>query len=197
MSKFVKELITTQLKGRLDGVKDLFLVSVVGLDANKNSALRKELRSKGIQMMVVKNSLARRATEGTEAAPAFDGAQGTLAVVWGEMDAPALAKEIVRLQALKEMNPFEAKGGVVDGTRLAAAQVVEVSKWPTREEQLSLLLGQILSPGASLVSQLTSMGAALASQIKQHSEKEGPAEPAAEAIPPAEGTAPAEAAPSA
>jgi len=185
MSKFVKDLITKQLKGRLDGVKDLFLVSVVGLDANKNSTLRKELRSKGIQMMVVKNSLARRATEGTAASPAFDGVQGTLAVVWGEMDAPALAKEIVRLQGLKELAPFEAKGGVVDGTKLAAAQVVEVSKWPTREEQLSLLLGQILSPGASLVSQLTSMGGALASQIKQHSEKEGPAEPATdEAAPP-------------
>ena len=43
-----------------------------------------------------------------------------------------------------------------------------VSKWPSRTEQLSILAGQILSPGANLASQLTSVGGALASQIKQH-----------------------------
>jgi ribosomal protein L10 len=190
MSKFVKDLITKELHGRLDGVKDLFLVNIVGLSANKNSALRKELRSKGIQMVVVKNSLARRASEGSNVAPAFEGAKGTLAVVWGEMDAPALAKEIVRLQAMKEYAPFEAKGGVVDGTQLAADQVAAVSKWPTRLEQLSLLMGQILSPGAMLASQLTSAGGALASQIKQHGEREG-GEAAGDAAAGAGGDAPA------
>jgi ribosomal protein L10 len=184
MSKFVKDLITKDLQGRLDGVKDLFLVNIVGLSANANSALRKELRSKGIHMMVVKNSLARRATEGTTLSPAFDGAKGTLAVVWGEMDAPALAKEIVRLQGVKDYAPFEPKGGVVDGTNVPATQVAAVSKWPTRLEQLSLLMGQILSPGALLASQLNSAGGALASQIKQRAEREGgesPAEAPAEA----------------
>ena len=86
MSKFVKDLITKDLQGRLEGVKDLFLVNIVGLSANANSALRKELRSKGIQMVVVKNSLARKAAEGSAVAPAFDGVQGMLAVVWGEME---------------------------------------------------------------------------------------------------------------
>jgi ribosomal protein L10 len=172
MSKLVKDMITDHLKGRLTGAKDLFLVNIVGLDAIKNTSLRKQLREKGMQMMVVKNTLARRATEGTVLAAAFEGVAGTSAVIWGDMDAPVLAKEIVRLQALKEMAPFEAKGGVVDGSRLSAAEVVSVSKWPTREEQLSLLLGQILSPGALLVSQLISAGGALASQIKQHGERE-------------------------
>jgi large subunit ribosomal protein L10 len=180
MSKLVKDLITEHLKGRLQGAKDVFLVNIVGLDAVKNSTLRKELRGKGMQMMVVKNTLARRATEGTALAPAFEGLVGTSAVIWGDMDAPVLAKEIVRLQALKEMAPFEAKGGVVEGARLSAAEVAAVSKWPTREEQLSLLLGQILSPGALLVSQLNSVGGALASQIKQHSEREEPEAPSAE-----------------
>ncbi len=196
MSKLVKEMITEHLKGRLQGAKDVFLVNVVGLDAIKNSSLRKQLREKGMQMMVVKNTLARRATEGTVLASAFEGVAGTSAVIWGDMDAPVLAKEIVRLQAIKELAPFEAKGGVVDGSRLSAAEVVAVSKWPTREEQLSLLMGQILSPGASLVSQLLSAGGALASQIKQHGEREeaapaadAEAAPAAAAEPPAAPTA--------
>ena len=172
MSKLVKDLITDHLKQRLNGAKNLFLVNIVGLDAIKNSNLRKQLREKGLHMMVVKNTLARRATEGTVLASAFEGAVGTSAIVWGDVDAPVLAKEIVRLQGLKELAPFEARGGVVDGTKLSAQDVAAVAKWPTREEQLSILLGQILSPGAVLVGQLASAGGALASQIKQHAERE-------------------------
>ena len=47
-----------------------------------------------------------------------------------------------------------------------------VSKWPSRQEQLSILFGQILSPGAKLSSQLLGAGAKLASQIKKKSEGE-------------------------
>jgi large subunit ribosomal protein L10 len=180
MSKLVKDLITDDLKGRFDGVNDLFLVNVVGLDAIKTQSLRKQLREKGIHLMVVKNSLARRATEGTVLAPAFEGATGTLAVVWGATDVVSLAKEITRLADNKNMVPFSAAGGVMDGAKLSAAEVKAVSKWPTREEQISLLVGQILSPGAKLASQLNSVGGALVSQLKEKCKaaEEGTAEPA-------------------
>ena len=122
--------------------------------------------------MVVKNSMARRATEGTPLAAAFESMEGSLAVVWGGEDIVSLAKEIVRFAGEKQFAPFAAARGR-DGRRpLTADQVRQVSKWPTREEQLSILMGQILSPGATLVSQLTSAGAALASQIKQKSEED-------------------------
>ncbi len=170
MSKFVKDLITDQLKRELNGVQDLLLVNVVGMSANDTSSLRKQLREKNIKLMVIKNSLARRATEGTELAPAFEGSDGTLAMVWGASDIVALAKEVVRLAAVKEFDKFTARGGVMGGQPLRPEEVAQVSKWPSREEQLSILLGQILAPGAMLASQLTSVGGALASQIKQKAE---------------------------
>ncbi len=189
MSKFVKDLLTNQLRRELDGVQDLLLVNVVGLSANSTTSLRKQLREKNIKLLVVKNSLARRATEGTQLAPAFEGSAGSLAMVWGASDIVALAKEVVRLAAEKEFEKFEARGGVMGGTALKPEEVQQVSKWPSREEQLSILSGQILSPGALLASQLTSAAGALASQIKQKSEgedgeAESPAEePAAAAAP--------------
>ena len=65
-------------------------------------------------------------------------------------------------------------------------KIKQVSKWPSRQEQLSLLLGQILSPGAVLAGQLIGMGGALASQIKQRVEElEKAAPPAGEAAAPA------------
>lgn len=181
MSKFVKNLISDDLRKRLEGVESALLVSVAGLDANKNFRLRKTLRDKNIQLLVVKNSMARRATEGTPLAPAFEEMEGSLAVVWGAEDVVSLAKEITRLASDKQFEPFAARGGVMDGARLTAAQVRAVSKWPSRQEQLSILAGQILSPGAMLASQLTSAGGALASQIKQKGEGEEAAAQPAEA----------------
>jgi large subunit ribosomal protein L10 len=190
MSKYVKDLITNELKSRLSGVADALLVDVIGMEANSNVELRKELRKKNIHLLVVKNSLGRRAAEGTSLAPAFDGTAGNLAIVWGGEDTVSLAKEITRLAADIKYKPFAAKGGVMDGAKLSADDVTAVSKWPSREEQLSILLGQILSPGAKLSSQLLGPGGKLASQIKQKGEGEGGAEAgAAESGAPEAGTA--------
>src|SRR5262249_98022 len=146
------------------------LVSVIGIDANNTSVLRKQLRDKNIKLVMVKNSMARRATEGTPLAAAFANMDGSLAAVWGGEDIVSLAKDIVRVADDKQLAPFAPCGGVMDGAPLTADQVRQVSKWPSRQEQLSILVGQILSPGANLASQLTSAGGALASQIKQKSE---------------------------
>ena len=173
MSKYVKELITKDLRNRLEGVDDALVVDVIGLQNDKNVALRKRLREKNIHLLVVKNSLAARATEGTKLAPAFQNATGTMALIWGGEDIISLAKEVVNIAEDKNFEKFVAKGGVMDGQPLAADQVKAVSKWPSRKEQLSILSGQILSVGASLSSQLLSCGSKLASQIKKKSEEGG------------------------
>ncbi|MEM9353230.1 MAG: 50S ribosomal protein L10 [Planctomycetota bacterium] len=172
MSKYVKQLITDDLKGRLEGVNDALLVDVIGLEANDTVALRKELREKDIHLLVVKNSLARRATEGTSLAPAFEGAAGSVAVVWGSEDIVSLAKEVVRISGDDKYEKFQPRGGAMDGTALTADEVKAVSKWPSRAEQLSLLMGQILGPGATLSAQLLGPGGSLASQVKQKGEEE-------------------------
>jgi large subunit ribosomal protein L10 len=192
MSKYVKDLITSEFKRRLDGVEDALLVNVVGMPNEQNVALRRQLRQKNISLLVVKNSLARRATEGTSLAPAFEGAAGTLAVLWGGDDVVSLAKEVVRIAGLKEFAPFAPQGGVMDGQRLSAEEVTQVSKWPSRAEQLSILVGQILSPGANLSAALLGPGKKLNSQIKKKgegAEDESPAEAPAEV--PAAAEAPA------
>lgn len=171
MSKFVKNLLTDHLKSRLDGVNDLLLLNVSALDSQRAYKLRKGFRGKKIQLLMVKNSLARRATEGTALAPAFEGLTGSTALVFGGEDIISLAKEVTRLLKEKEFAKLETRGGVMDGSRLTPEQVEAVSKWPNRAEQLSLLVGQILSPGATLCGQLGAVGGALASQIKQKGEE--------------------------
>lgn len=172
MSKYVKNLVSEHLRGRLENVQEALLVDMIGLDANTNSRLRAVFRDKNIHLMVVKNSLAARATEDTPLAPLFTGLEGTAAICWGAEDLVSLAKEVMKLAKDKEYSPFQARGGMMDGECLDAARVDQISKWPNRGEQLSIISGQILSPGATLVGQLDSVGGALASQIKQKSEEE-------------------------
>jgi large subunit ribosomal protein L10 len=169
MSKFVKDLLTRDLKSQLTGVNDALLVNVVGLNSLKTSKLRTELRNKNIKLEVVKNSMAKRAAEGSPLAKAFEGVEGSLAIVWGGDDFITLAKEIVRISEAKEFEGFVARGGAMDGAKLSPQEVKDVSKWPTRQEQLSLLVGQILGVGGRLASQLKG-GGALVSQIKTHAE---------------------------
>ncbi len=172
MSKYVKNLISQHVRDELQGVSDALLVNVIGLKATSNMKLRAELQSKNINLLVVKNSLAARALEGTPLAGLFEDVSGSTAVCWGAEDIVSLAKEITRLADVKEYEKFEARGGWMEGGRLTAAQVGEVSKWPSRQEQLSLLVGQILGPGGRLAAQLSGPGGMLAGQIKEKAKEE-------------------------
>ena len=168
MSKYVKELVTRDIRRRLEGVEDAVLVNCVGMDANTTNELRGELDKKDIHMLVVKNSLARRATEDTQLSAAFEGATGQVGVCWGSTDFVSLVKELVLLDKNKDKyESFVASGGVMDGERLDAEALKAVSKWPSRDEQISLLVGQILAPGANLSAALLGPGKLLNSQIKK------------------------------
>jgi len=172
MSKQLKNLIAAEVRKRLEGVNDALLVNVIGLDSANTFNLRRELRSKNIHLLVVKNSLARRATEGTPLGKAFDGCEGSLAVVWGAEDFVSLAKELVALHRKPEYEKFTAQGGVMEGEKLTPEKVTEISKWPNRAGQISIVLGQILSPGSKLLSQINAPGGKLLSQVKKKSEGE-------------------------
>ena len=173
MSKKIKNIISEDLKKRLEGVENALLVNMIGLEVNTSNRLRGELAAKGIKVMVVKNSLARRATADTPLAKMFEGLEGSSAICWGTSDIVSLAKEVIRLAKDKAYAKFEVRGGVMDGEAFKAEQAVEISKWPSREEQIAILIGQIAGVGSKLSSQLISQGANIASQIKQRYDKDG------------------------
>ena len=172
MSKLVKGLVSNDVKRRLSGVQDAVLANVVGMPSDATYALRKALRDKGIEVMVVKRTLAARATEGTSLRPAFDDMAGSLAVIWGCEDFVALAKAMTAVNNSGKFAKFELVGGVMDGERVSAEKLKQISKWPNRREQISLLVGQILGPGRQLAGQIKGPGGKLASQVKKISEAE-------------------------
>ena len=170
MSKLIKNMLVDDLKGRLNNVGDVIVVSLGKLNAQKTTQLLQMLRKKKIQLQLVKNSLVRRATLDTPLAPAFAQTEGMLAIAWGGEDVVDLAKELDRLSAVKDFEGFEFRAGALDGLHLNATEVKAVAKWPTRGEQLSILSGQILSLGSILAGQICSVGGVLAGQISSRVE---------------------------
>lgn len=185
MSRMIKGMVIDDLRRRLAGVEAAVVVNVIGLDSEKSFTIRKKLREKNMNLLVVKSSLAQKACEGTPLARLFDGVSGSCAILWGGEDFVSLVKDAVKLDKGAEFEQFKAKGAVLDGEAISGEKLKEVAKWPNRAEQLSILSGQILAPGARLLGAILAPGGALASQIEKKSEggeepaSEPPAEPAA------------------
>ena len=178
MSKKIKEMLTVALRDRLGGHRDILVVDNSKLDGVTANTMRNKLRKNNISMLWVKNSLARKVLNelGLTALDSYLAGPSTL--VYGGPDIVALSKEITKWA--KDVEALQIKGGVVEGSSLDKAQVVALSKSPSREELLGKVVTLMLSPGAKLAGALLGSGGVVAGQIKSIAEKE-PAE--AEAAP--------------
>lgn len=173
MSKFVKQLQIKHLRHQFEGLDDLVVVNVVGLDAIASHQLRMDLRKKGIQLQVVKNSLAKKVFGEKGLAVANDLIKGSAAVAWGGVGIVELAKEIA--DWAKKLQKLEIKGACVAGQAVDAKGVVELSKLPSRAELLGRIVMLAQSPAARVAALALSPARQLASQIKEIAEpKEEP-----------------------
>lgn len=178
MSKKVKSLIERDLRNRLEGVDALAVINPRGIDANKNNQIRRKLRESGARMLVVKNSLVRRAV-GEGKLKGFDKLlEGPSALVFGETSISAIAR--VLLEEKKNNDKLELRGVFFDGDVFPGEKGVEdVSKLPTREEAIANIVGLALSPARRLAGILKGPGGRIASILKtiedKAKEKEGAA----------------------
>jgi large subunit ribosomal protein L10 len=171
MSKYVKEMLISDIRSKIGDSRDMLILNTSLIDAVSANKMRLALRKKQIQLLSVKNTLAKKALSDAGITSLDQFLNGPTTLVWGGEDVVALSKEIAKWA--KDIEKLEIKGGTVEGTPLTPAQVDQLSKSPSREELLSQLVGLILSPGAQLSAALLGAGAKLGSQIKKIADKEG------------------------
>ena len=176
MSKPVKDLITKELTARLKDLDGVGVINPRGIDANKNHGIRRRLHEKGLKMMVVKNTLAKRAV-GDGKLKGFDKLlDGPSAVIYGKASISTLARLL--LDEKKTDEKIELRGIFFDGELYTGDKGVEqVSKLPTREEAVANVLAAILGPGRKLAAALKGPGGKLGAVLKtiedKAKEKEG------------------------
>jgi large subunit ribosomal protein L10 len=101
-------------------------------------------KRQGVHLRVVRNTLARRAVEGTEFACLKDVLTGPLILAFSEEE-PGAAARLMR-DFSKEFSALEVKALAIGGKLLGANQLEAVSKLPTKQEALATLCGTMLAP---------------------------------------------------
>jgi len=119
-----------------------------GLSVADMSELRSSLRAADVSLRVVKNTLARRAAEGTGFKLAEDLFAGPVAIAYGN-DPVGLAR--VLSDFAKGNEALKILGGVLDGKRLEKAGVSALASLPSREVLLARMLGSMQSPLSGFV----------------------------------------------
>jgi large subunit ribosomal protein L10 len=114
--------------------------------------LRKEARNSGVYVKVVKNTLARRAVEGTEFECLKDALTGPLLLAFSQEDLGAAAR-VVKSFA-KENEQLVAVGIAFDGQLLPASELDRLATLPTHDQALAMLMSVLLAPITKLVQTL-------------------------------------------
>jgi len=144
-----------------------------GLTAGKFDQLRAKARANGIYLHVVKNTLARRAVEGTEfecLAPALTGPL----VLGFSLEDPGAVGRVIKDFA-KENDKLVVKAVAVGGTLYGPADIERLASLPTKEQALSLLMGVMKAPIAQFVRTVNEPTAKFVRTVKAVADKQAEA----------------------
>lgn len=170
MAYYVKGLIQKEYEKRLSQVSDFVVLQTIGLNGIDNNRLRGVLLEKGIHLMVVKNSLMRRALESLGRPAGSELFQeGPCTLAYGGDSVVDVAKELVEWS--KKLEALKFRGAFVDGKVLDSAAVAELAKMPNRRELQGRIVQMALAPASRTVGAMVGPGRVIAGCIKTLIEK--------------------------
>ena len=153
------------------------LVGFKNLTVAKDQELRRQLREAGARYSVVKNTLARKAAEGTPFAAASEHFKGVTALALAEGDPVQLSKAISKF-VRENPDVFTFKAGVVEGRVVALPVVEAIATLPSKEELISKIMFLINAQAQRLVTVISAVPRNLAIVVKQIGEQKGGGEAA-------------------
>lgn len=115
-----------------------------GLTVEQMTALRKKARESGVYVRVVKNTLARRAVEGTSFECMADALVGPLVLAFSQED-PGAAARVIK-EFAKDNAKLEVKVVSIGGKLLAAGDIERLASMPTKDQAISMLMALMLAP---------------------------------------------------
>ena len=164
----LKQPIVAAIAEDVKDAQSVVIVDYRGLTVAQDTELRKQLREAGIIYKVCKNTMMKRAFEGTEFEGLAQYLEGPSAMAVSKDDATAAARILCKFA--KDADKLEVKAGVVEGKVYDEAGVKALSTIPSREELLSKLLGSIQSPIANfarVIKQIAENGGATAEATEE------------------------------
>ena len=194
-----KKAIVADVGAQLAGAQTVVLAEYRGIPVEELTKLRASARSQGVYLRVLKNTLARRAAQGTQFEPLADSMVGPL--IYGISADPIASAKVLQGFA-KTQDKLVITAGLYNGKLLDVAGVKALATIPSRDELLSQLLGVMLAPVSAMARVLGAVAAQKAAgapaPVAPVAEvAAAPAEPVAEAAAPEASAEPAAASPEA
>jgi large subunit ribosomal protein L10 len=161
--KAEKAASVADITARLKATSTAVLADYRGMTVGQMRELRSKLRGGGIEMIVVKNTLARRAARAAGYEPLTAELVGPIAMLFAADDVSAPAR--ILNEFIRANRKMVIKAGLLEGQVIKADAVTELADLPSREILLSRLLGAMQAPLGSLASILQSPLSTLARTI--------------------------------
>jgi len=146
-----KKEVVAEMSARLKKAQTVVLAEYRGLAVEDITVLRSQARASGVYLRVLKNTLARRAVQGTPFEKLADQMVGPLA--YGISDDPVAAAKVLHAYA-KGHEKLVIKGGAMPNHVMSAKEIGALATMPSREELLAKLLGTMQAPIAKFVQTL-------------------------------------------
>jgi large subunit ribosomal protein L10 len=115
-----------------------------GLSVSDMTALRVEARKQNVYLRVVRNTLAKRAVEGTEFACMQEGMTGPLVYGFSQEDPGAVAR--VMGDFAKDNDKLDIKMVSLGGKLFPASEIERLAKMPTKDQAIAILMGTMKAP---------------------------------------------------
>jgi large subunit ribosomal protein L10 len=151
-----KKAIVADVGAQLAGAQTVVLAEYRGIPVEQLTKLRASARDQGVYLRVLKNTLARRAAQGTQFEPLADSMVGPL--IYG-ISADPIASAKVLQNFAKTQDKLVITAGLYNGKLLDVAGVKSLASIPSRDELLSQLLGVMLAPVSAMARVLGAVAA--------------------------------------
>jgi large subunit ribosomal protein L10 len=135
--------------------KGVILSDYRGLNVQQMAELRSRLRAAAVELQVAKNTLARRATEGTDFIQLTDYFVGPTSIAFTMGDVIAMAK--VLSEYARSEPKLEIRAGVVEGKVILPRDITTLAELPPRDVLMARFLANLQSPVAGLVGVMQGM----------------------------------------
>ena len=139
-----KKAVVAEVAEVAAGAHSLVAAEYSGLTVEQLTDLRRESRNNGVYLRVVKNTLARRAMDGTEFACVSEKLVGPLILAFSQAD-PGAAARVIKDYS-KKNDRLVVKLVSIGGQALPASELARLASLPNREQALSMLLGVMKAP---------------------------------------------------